>query len=188
MLTGTSVLTTTVARAICVTAAAALAIAAAGCSSPAEKSTSEPVVTVTPQGAPTVKPQEVSGMGTILVNGRGMALYFNSVDSRTTFKCVGECATEWPPVKVPSGPVARKLAGVSGTFSVVTRPDGTKQLAVDGHPLYTFVEDRSPGMVRGNGFVDEGSGTELTWHVATPSGVAPHSSASPSDSMSPSPR
>jgi predicted lipoprotein with Yx(FWY)xxD motif len=171
----------------------AFTLLAAGCSSPAEQSTSEPVVTVTPQAAPTVKPREATGMGKILVNGSGMTLYINDIDSADTIKCVGECATEWPPVKVPSGTtVDKKVAGVTGAFTVVTRPDGSKQLAIDGHPLYTFVRDRTPGMVRGNGFVDEGSGTTLTWHALTPTGAMPHPSASPSaspkSSMSPSPR
>jgi predicted lipoprotein with Yx(FWY)xxD motif len=185
-----------VARAICATVATtgAFTLLAAGCSSPGEEqSRSEPVVTVTPQGAPTVKPRDVSGTGKVLVNGQGMTLYVNDLDTADDFKCVGECANEWPPVKVPSGTtVPKTFAGVTGAFTVVTRPGGARQLAIEGHPLYTFVRDKRPGMVRGNGFVDEGSGTTLTWHAITPTGGAPTASPTaspaPTDTMSPSPR
>jgi Secreted repeat of unknown function len=36
-------------------------------------------------------------------------------------------------------------------FSVITCTDGTKQLAVNGKPLYTFASDTKPGDVKGQG-------------------------------------
>ena len=39
-------------------------------------------------------------------------------------------------------------------FSVITRPDGTKQLAVNGHPLYLWQGDTKPGQETGQGQAD----------------------------------
>jgi predicted lipoprotein with Yx(FWY)xxD motif len=70
-----------------------------------------------------------------------------------------------------------------GTLGVVQRPDGDRQVTLEGRLLYTFVEDPSPGTVTGNGFADEFQGRLFTWHVATPTGISTTSanSDSPSD-------
>ena len=46
-----------------------------------------------------------------------------------------------------------------GEWTVVDRTDGTKMWAYEGHPLYTYVEDKAPGEVTGDG---KGG----VWHVA----------------------
>lgn len=151
-------------------AAGACALLVPGCSSPDSGSKAEPAVSVSPTVLK-VKVQSVPGTGKILVDTRGRALYVNDVETKgAPIKCTGECATEWPPHLVATTSVPSKLPGVKGTFSVVKRPNGAKQLALGGQPLYTFDQDRSAGMVRGNGFVDNGSGTKIVWHVARPEG------------------
>jgi predicted lipoprotein with Yx(FWY)xxD motif len=40
--------------------------------------------------------------------------------------------------------------GVTGTLGTITRTDGTTQATYDGHPLYTYVGDSSPGQANGN--------------------------------------
>jgi hypothetical protein len=42
------------------------------------------------------------------------------------------------------------------------RPDGRRQVAYRGGPLYSFVEDKRPGDVKGNGFKDVG-----VWRAAS---------------------
>jgi len=42
--------------------------------------------------------------------------------------------------------------------TIVSRTDGTQQWAYDGKPLYTFVQDKAPGEIKGNGFNNN-------WHV-----------------------
>jgi predicted lipoprotein with Yx(FWY)xxD motif len=90
---------------------------------------------------------------TILVNRRGMTLYHLSVEKRGKFICTSSaCLSLWHPLVVPRGTTptgARNL----GT---VKRPDGRLQVTYEGGPLYTFVQDRKPGDVRGNGFKDVG--------------------------------
>jgi predicted lipoprotein with Yx(FWY)xxD motif len=165
---------------------AAFGLLAAGCSSPPADRDSQAISEVTPTHGAAVKIREVPRLGTILVNSRGMALYTNDVDTPDTLVCVGECADEWPPVVVSGRSVPATVQGVKGRFSLVTRPNGDKQLALNDHPLYTFDEDEKPGMVHGNGFVDTGSGgTKLTWHVATPTGVVIDGTHKPSPTKSP---
>ena len=95
----------------------------------------------------------------VLVGQDGRTLYFNTVDTASNIKCVGECASEWPPV---SGP-ATASGGVKTTdLGVATRPDGTIQATFDGHPLYMFDEDEKAGDHKGDGLSDEGG----KWHVA----------------------
>ena len=69
--------------------------------------------------------------------------------------CYDKCAANWPPL------MASGDAKVVGDFTVVTRKDGSKQWALKGMPLYTWVKDTKPGDVTGDGFKD-------VWHVARP--------------------
>lgn len=88
----------------------------------------------------------------ILVDARGMTLYLYSPDKRGKSVCTGECAAYWPPALVPSGgTVPTTMPGIAGAFGVTTRQGGARQLTYDGAPLYTFVKDKRPGDITGQG-------------------------------------
>jgi predicted lipoprotein with Yx(FWY)xxD motif len=88
----------------------------------------------------------------ILANAQGMTLYLYTPDKKNRSACTGECAEYWPPVLVPSGASAPAgLPGASGTFGVAPRADGTQELSYDGAPLYTFIKDKKPGDIAGQG-------------------------------------
>jgi predicted lipoprotein with Yx(FWY)xxD motif len=108
----------------------------------------------------------------VLVDSSGMALYSPEGESANNVRCTGACASIWKPLR----PGAAQLAG----SKVITRPDGSKQLAIGGKPLYTFVQD-APGSISGNGASDAFGAKQFTWHVVTKGGgsTAPTSSASP---------
>jgi hypothetical protein len=72
----------------------------------------------------------------------------------------------------PSGP-----ADLGAELGTLARPDGTRQVTLDGRPLYTFSLDNGPGDTHGDGQQDDFDGTHFTWHRATPAGAA---SSSPS--------
>jgi predicted lipoprotein with Yx(FWY)xxD motif len=115
-----------------------------------------------------VKTMKVGGK-TILVNRRGMTLYHLSVERKGHFICKDStCLSLWKPLVVAKGvtPTGAK------SLSVVKRPDGRRQVAYKGGPLYTFVEDHKPGDMKGNGFKDVG-----VWRVVT---VAGSSASTPS--------
>jgi predicted lipoprotein with Yx(FWY)xxD motif len=99
---------------------------------------------------------------TVLADANGRTLYWFAPDTAARSACYGTCAAYWPPV---TGPAAAG-PGVTGTLSVLTRPDGSVQAAYDGHPLYTYVGDRAPGQAIGNGLNLNGG----LWHEVPASG------------------
>jgi predicted lipoprotein with Yx(FWY)xxD motif len=116
--------------------------------------------------------------GKVLTNSNGFALYVFTKDTAGVSNCSGECAVEWKPLTVPSGSALAR-SGIRH-LSTFKRADGTRQVALKGHPLYTFVADRSAGTVTGQG-------VDGDWFVATPTGftkVGAANASSNSDSSS----
>jgi len=122
--------------------------------------------------AGSVKTAKVGGV-TVLTNAKGFTLYSFAPDTSTMSKCNGTCAQNWPPVK---GPVT--ASGVKGTFGTIKRSNGASQATFDGHPLYAFVGDTTPGQAKGNGLNAAGG----VWHEVTTSGSAAAAPASTSSS------
>ena len=89
------------------------------------------------------------------VDHAGMTLYTFDKDAGGKSMCNGDCATNWPPLKVMDGEKAE------GKWTQIKRDDGKKQWAYDGKPLYTFVKDKKAGDMTGDGVKD-------VWHVAKP--------------------
>ena len=84
------------------------------------------------------------GGATVLTSASGFTLYSFAPDTSTTSNCNGTCAQNWPPVTGPA-----TASGVTGTFGTIKRSDGSTQATFDGHPLYTFAGDKSPGQNKG---------------------------------------
>ena len=117
--------------------------------------------------------------GTVLVNAKGRTLYWFAIDTPTTSKCTGSCATYWPPViGKPTAAAGMSLAHALGS---ITRSNGQIQATYDGHPLYTYIGDTAAGDVKGNGKNLSGG----LWWAATPSGAKlTTAAAKPSSSAS----
>jgi predicted lipoprotein with Yx(FWY)xxD motif len=142
--------------------AATLTIAACGGSS---NSSNE-----APAGAAksdTVGIKQVGGFGRVLVDSTGLALYTPDQEAKGMVRCTGSCTSEWQPVAADGTPSAAAGAGKVG---VIKRPDGARQVTLDGMPLYTFVQD-SPSQVTGDGFTDQFAGEKFTWHVVLAGGA-----------------
>ncbi len=105
-----------------------------------------------------VKESNVKGK-TILTTTSGHTLYSLSVEKHGKFICTksSSCLTLWHPLKVPAG-VMPKGPVKLGT---VKRPEGGLQVTYRGLPLYSFIEDKKPGQLEGEGIKDVG-----TWHAA----------------------
>jgi predicted lipoprotein with Yx(FWY)xxD motif len=127
--------------------------------------------------ARTVSVESVDGVGDVLVDADGAALYAADQEVGGMVRCIDGCTTIWEPLTVSAGETPSAGDGL-GTLGVVQRPDGDRQVTLEGRLLYTFVEDPSPGTVTGNGFADEFQGRLFTWHVATPTGISGSSSSS----------
>ena len=149
-------------------AAATLALAACGGGDDGAPSTS----TAASTGAVSV--QRVDGIGSVLVDATGKALYTPDQESDGKVRCTGACASIWQPLLAPASGTP-KAAGDVGKLGVATRPDGSKQVTVDGKLLYTFSQDQ-PGKVDGNGFADDFAGRHFTWHAVLAGGSTAKSS------------
>ncbi|MDQ6773630.1 MAG: hypothetical protein M3024_11670 [Candidatus Dormibacteraeota bacterium] len=89
---------------------------------------------------------------TVLVNSKGMTLYYYAPDKGGKVTCTGGCAAAWPPLILAAGATAPAApSGVSGTVATVANPGGGTQVTFNGWPLYTFAEDSAPGDVKGEG-------------------------------------
>jgi predicted lipoprotein with Yx(FWY)xxD motif len=96
--------------------------------------------------------------GPVLASSRGLTLYYYSEDKPHSGKsaCTGTCATAWPPLAAPvKAPAGVRLPGRLG---VITRPNGVKQVTLNGYPLYCYVGDKAPSQAKGNGIGG-------SWHV-----------------------
>jgi predicted lipoprotein with Yx(FWY)xxD motif len=113
-----------------------------------------------------------TGLGDVLVNRQGRTLYLFARDSGTTSACTGACAVNWPPLHVRGAPVVGDGAKPS-ELGKTARADGISQLTYNGHPLYTFVNDKKPGDTNGEGINAFGG----AWFAVSPAGakVAPRS-------------
>ena len=117
-----------------------------------------------------------TSLGTILTDGHGMTLYSFAPDTKGTSNCLGTCLTYWRPVTPKSAPHA--AAGVTAKIGTIQRDAGTKQLTINGYPMYTYVSDQAPGDT-------QGQGTNLNggfWWVVKPDGTWLTGAASSSDS------
>jgi predicted lipoprotein with Yx(FWY)xxD motif len=90
--------------------------------------------------------------GHLIVNSKGFPLYVLGADAPNKSNCTGLCAKYWPPAIVPAGvtpPVHVK--GATGTFGILMRANGKHQLTYDSAPLYTFLNDKKPTDLNGEG-------------------------------------
>lgn len=113
-------------------------------------------------GAP-LKVSENSKFGPILTTPEGMTLYVFTQDAAGKSNCNGACAGTWPPLMANSSRLTTP-DGVKGQLTIITRDDGSKQIALDGKPLYRYAPDKSPGDTTGEGvgevwFVAKADGT-----------------------------
>jgi predicted lipoprotein with Yx(FWY)xxD motif len=105
-------------------------------------------------------------LGKILVDSKGRTLYLFTKDSGTKSTCVGMCATAWPPLMANGTPKAGSGAKAS-LVSTTPSSGGSSQVTYNGHPLYTFIKDTSPGDANGEGVSAFGG----SWFAVSPSGA-----------------
>jgi predicted lipoprotein with Yx(FWY)xxD motif len=121
----------------------------------------------------TVGVRSVDGVGDVLVDAGGKALYAADVEAGGTIRCVDACESFWKPLTIGTG--MPTTASDVGKASVIERPDGSRQVTVGGKPLYTFADD-GPGQLKGMGFEDDFGGRHFTWDaVLAGGGLAPSS-------------
>ncbi len=104
-----------------------------------------------------------------------MTLYWETTDTATTSHCTGSCASLWPPLLTSHSSLGSPT-GLTKAWAVVKDGNGS-QVSYDGHLLYTYSGDTSPGQAAGEGLFGK-------WTVATPSMASTLSASSSSGSGS----
>ncbi len=149
-------------------AAVAAALALAACGSSDDDDTSSASTAGSAAGSSnTVSVADVEGLGEILVDSSGQALYFADEEADGQVRCLDGCTSFWKPLE-PGAGAPTGAAGVPD-LGVIDRPDGAEQVTAGGRLLYTFSED-SPGDVKGDGFEDDFGSQHLTWHAVRADG------------------
>ena len=157
--------------------AAALALSACGGSGANATTSSPPAPHAVPStssgnGRPRAAPRPAgllvvvrrSEYGSILADRRDRTIYVFTRDGSATSSCYGRCAAVWPPVLTHGVP--RRAGRLPGALGTTRRRDGATQVTYDGHPLYYYTGDVSPGEILCQN-VEEFGGT---WLVVSPSG------------------
>ena len=147
---------------------ATLAIAACG-GTGSSGSTSTTAGSAPTSTSTTVAVRQLPGVGSVLVDDTGKALYANNLETAGKILCNdAACNAFWMPLTLHTGLPTAPVGAVK--LGVTKRPDGSTQVTANGKPLYTFSED-SPGKVNGNGFQDQFAGHNFTWNVALANGT-----------------
>ncbi len=145
------------ARPIVVMMAAIGVIAMAGCgSSGADESGNGAVIKV----------GRVYSVGPLLVNGKGITVYEFRSDKGTRSECYESCSASISPL-LTDGPPRAEGGAIAAKLGTTERRDGTTQVTYDGHPLYTWREEK-PGEARGRSV----EAFEGKWYPLRPSGEA----------------
>ena len=107
---------------------------------------------------------QVGNLGQVVTDQNGLTLYRFDKDKAkpSASSCKDACAETWPPALGDSANL--QLQGVDAALvGAVTRADGTKQLTLNGWPLYTYAKDTAAGEAKGQG-------VGKTWFAVTPQG------------------
>jgi predicted lipoprotein with Yx(FWY)xxD motif len=152
--------------------ALAAAIVMSACSGGETANTAAPAAPAAPAAAPAQtapKPQvlrvaELDGLSPVVVNGKGRTIYRFDKESNdpTKIACTGDCLKTWEPVLAPNGFEVQQ--GIEEDLvGVIDRPEGGKQLTLNGWALYYYFKDLELGQIAGQGIGD-------TWFAIAPNG------------------
>jgi predicted lipoprotein with Yx(FWY)xxD motif len=91
-------------------------------------------------------------IGRVVTTVAGVTLYTFDDDRNGASTCYDECAKHWPPL------IALSTARAYRRMTLTRRTDGQQQWAYDGKPLYTYIDDKTPGDIKGDNVGN-------AWHV-----------------------
>ncbi len=142
-----------------------LLASACGSSTVAPHAAADPVKAIAPG---TVVSVAKTALGPVMVDSLGFTVYLLTADTPGHSSCDATCLQAWPVVRAPAGGGVPSGQGVTAALTPVKATDGTSMITAGGWPLYTFIKDRAPGDVNGQGKKSFGG----TWYAVSPSGEA----------------
>ena len=167
---------------VCGSVIAAAAILA-GCGG----GSSQPTTATSPSGSSTNPATKfgianVSGVGSVLVDGKGRTVYILTSGGKTNVPCTDAsgCTKLWPDLPFPDGVSAAKAgSGVDASLLGTKKlKDGETYPTYNGWLVYEYAGDTGPGQAGGQGIKSFGG----TWYVLNSSGTPVTSSSGSSGS------
>ncbi len=118
-----------------------------------------------------------TALGKIIVNGKGMTAYYYQLDTPNSgvSTCTGGCLIHWP--AITSAAAIPQVVGITAKISIIP---STKQILVDGRPIYTYAGDQKVGDTNGQGIGG-------IWYAISPSGVELNAAGLVKEKSSPRP-
>lgn len=126
----------------------------------------------------------VSGLGSVLVDGRGRTVYILTADGHHNVSCTdgSGCTALWPDIPLPDG--TAKATASNGAdaalLGTVHSSDGDTYATYHGWRVYEYAGDSAAGQGHGQGIQSFGG----TWYALTAAGT-PVTSMSGSGSSGP---
>jgi predicted lipoprotein with Yx(FWY)xxD motif len=158
-----------------VVGAAAILAGCGGGSSQPTTATSAPASSANP--ATKFSIASVSGVGKVLVDGKGRTVYILTSGGMKNVPCTDAsgCTKLWPDLPLPDGASAAKAGtGVDASLlGTKTLKDGETYPTYNGWLVYEYAGDSGPGQANGQGIKSFGG----TWYVLDSSGTPVTSSS-----------
>jgi predicted lipoprotein with Yx(FWY)xxD motif len=118
---------------------------------------------------PTVVTTHQTKRGKVLAAVNGHSLYLFTADKAGKSNCTGSCANTFLPLLTGGRPSAAAHSGVNAKLlGTIKRANRALQVTYNGHPVYTFAQDRTAGQINGEGANRFGG----HWYLVNPSGNA----------------
>ena len=102
-------------------------------------------------------------LGKVVVDGKGMSAYYFDLDKANSGSsaCTGQCSANWP--AITSNTAKPTVSGISGVVGTIALKGGSRQVTINGRPIYTFAFDKTSGDAKGQG-------VQSVWYLISPSG------------------
>lgn len=110
----------------------------------------------------TLSTAEDPELGPYLADGEGMSLYLFTNDEPGTSNCYDNCAVNWPPLLL-EGDLSLGEGLDENLVGTTERNGGSLQVTYNEWPLYYFIQDSSPGDIKGQGVGE-------VWYLISPEG------------------
>lgn len=114
--------------------------------------------------------ENVSGLGTVVVDGNGRTVYVLVSGSNKNVNCddASGCTKVWPDLPLPDGTSAATAgSGIqSSLLSMMKLSDGETYPTYNGYLMYEFSGDHGMGQGNGEGITSFGG----TWYALSPAG------------------
>ncbi len=155
---------------------ALLGLAACGDDSSTASSATDAAADTTASGASapgsTFSVATVSGLGDVVVDGRGYTVYLLTSGAQKNVPCddASGCTNAWPDLPLPEGTTAATAgAGLDASLlGTAKSDDGETYPTYGGYLMYEFSGDKGPGQAHGQGLQSFGG----TWYALDATGTA----------------